>query len=139
MKRQAHRERQPPGGRRPELMDRHGEGRRGEVIDTVAELFRVMAHPSRVRILGLLHGSERDVTELTVKLGLSPANVSQHLALLRSHHLVSARRQGTHIRYSLRDPRMAEVINRMLDILAEDVAHGAELRRAIERVRWQPT
>lgn len=109
--------------------------RRAEVIDTVAELFRVMAHPSRVRILGLLHEGERDVSALTVKLGLSPANVSQHLALLRSHHLVSVRREGTHMRYALRDPRMAEVINRMLDILAEDVAHGAELRRAIEGVR----
>ena len=116
---------------------REAQGRRAEVIDTVAELFRVMAHPSRVRILGLLHGSERDVSDLTAKLGLSPANVSQHLALLRAHHLVSVRRDGTHMRYSLRDSRMAEVINRMLDILAEDVAHGAELRRAIEGVRWR--
>jgi DNA-binding transcriptional ArsR family regulator len=61
--------------------------------------------------------------------------VFQHLALLRSHHLVSVRREGTHMRCALGDPRMAEVINRMLDILAEDVAHGAELRGAIEGVR----
>jgi len=116
-------------------MEKGRQARRAEVIDTVAELFRVMAHPSRVRILGLLHERERDVSQLTVELGLSPANVSQHLALLRSHHLVSGRRHGTHMRYSLRDPRMAEVINRVLDILAEDVAHVATLRRAIERVR----
>jgi ArsR family transcriptional regulator len=113
--------------------------RRAEVIDTVAELFRVLAHPSRVRILALLYEAERDVSELTHHLGLPPANVSQHLALLRSHHLVSGRRAGTHMRYSLRDPRMAEVINRVLDIMAEDVAHGAELRRAIEGVRLRVT
>jgi hypothetical protein len=41
-----------------------------------------MAQPSRVPLLGLLHESERDVPQLTVALGLSPANVSQHLALL---------------------------------------------------------
>ena len=113
--------------------------RRAEVIDTVAELFRVLAHPSRVRILALLHEAERDVSELTQHLGLPPANVSQHLAMLRSHHIVWGRRDGTHMRYSLRDPRMAEVINRALDIMAEDVAHGAELRRAIEGVRLRAT
>ena len=116
-------------------MEHTSRARRAEVIDTVAELFRVMAHPSRLRILGLLHEGERDVSQLTGELGLPSANVSQHLAVLRSHHLVSVRRQGTRMRYSLRDPRMAEVINRALDILAEDVAHVAALRRAIERVR----
>jgi DNA-binding transcriptional ArsR family regulator len=106
-----------------------------QVIDTVAELFRVLAHPSRVRILALLHERECDVSELTTQLGIPPANASQHLALLRAHHLVVVRRAGTHVFYSLRDPRMAEVINRALDILAEDVSHAGEMRRAIARAR----
>ena len=108
---------------------------RAQVLDTVAELFRVLAHPSRVRILTLLHERECDVSELIVQLGIPPANVSQHLAVLRAHHLVAVRRAGTHVFYSLRDPRTAEVINRALDILDEDVAHAGEMRRAIARAR----
>ena len=108
---------------------------RAQVLDTVAELFRVLAHPSRVRIVALLHEEECDVSELTAQLGIPPANVSQHLAVLRAHHLVAVRRAGTHVFYSLRDPRTAEVINRALDILDEDVSHAGEVRRAIARAR----
>jgi ArsR family transcriptional regulator len=112
---------------------------RAQVLDTVAELFRVLAHPSRVRILSLLHEAECDVSELTARLGIPPANVSQHLAALRTHHLVTVRRAGTHVFYSLRDPRLAEVINRALDVLDEDVSHSGELRRAIARARLRGT
>lgn len=112
---------------------------RAQVIDTVAELFRVLAHPSRVRIVARLNEGECDVSALTEELGLPAANVSQHLALLRAHHLVAVRRAGTHVFYSLRDPRTADVINRALDVLAEDISHAGELRRAIARVRLRAT
>jgi ArsR family transcriptional regulator len=105
------------------------------ILTTVADLFRVLAHPNRVRILSLLHERECDVSELTARLGLPPANVSQHLAVLRAHHVVAVRRAGTHVFYSLRDPRMAEVINRALDILDDDVAGAGEVRRALARAR----
>jgi ArsR family transcriptional regulator len=110
-----------------------------QIFTTVAELFRVLAHPSRVCILALLHEGECDVSALTARLGIPPANVSQHLAVLRAHHLVAVRRAGTHVFYSLRDPRTAEVINRALDVLDEDVSHAGEVRRAIARARLRST
>lgn len=105
------------------------------VVQDVARLFGVLGHPTRIQILRLLHEGERDVTGLREALRVAPANVSQHLHALRTHHLVQARREGTHLYYSIRDRRIAEVINVALDVLAEDAARVGELRRAIERVR----
>lgn len=108
---------------------------RKKVIEDVARLFGVLAHPTRVRILAMLHQGEHDVSDLCEHLGVPPANISQHLALLRSHHLVTMRRGGTHVYYGLRDPRVADLINRALDILAEDISQARAIHKAIELVR----
>ena len=108
---------------------------RKKVVEDVAELFGVLAHPTRVRILTLLHQGEFDVSDLSSRLEMPATNVSQHLAILRSHHLVAIRREGTRSYYSIRDPRVGHLINRALDILAEDMSHAAEIQKAIELVR----
>lgn len=108
---------------------------RQKVLEDLAGLLAVLGHPTRLRILALLHGGERDVTALKDELAAPAANVSQHLAILRSHHLVDVRREATRMYYSLRDPRVVDLINRGLDILDQDMAQGSQLRRAIERVR----
>jgi DNA-binding transcriptional ArsR family regulator len=110
---------------------------RQKVVEDLAEVFGVLSHPTRVRILALLHLGEHDVTELREHLGLSAANVSQHLALLRARHLVKMRREGTRVYYSLGDPRVAELINNALDILDEDMSLTGEIRQAIQQVRLQ--
>lgn len=108
---------------------------RQKVVEEMAGLFGVLAHPTRLRIITLLHQGERPVSELKAKLDRPGANVSQHLALLRAHHLVTVRREGTRLYYAIRDARVAQIINCVLDILAEDASHARELRHAIERVR----
>jgi ArsR family transcriptional regulator len=112
---------------------------RQKVLDDLAGLLGVLGHPSRLRILALLHEGERDVTALKDELGIPPANVSQHLAVLRSHHLVDVRREATRMFYSLRDPRVVDLINRGLDILEQDISQAPQVRRAIGRVRIRPS
>jgi len=108
---------------------------RQRVVEDVARLFGVLAHPTRLRIVTLLHQESRDVSSLRDALGVPAANVSQHLALLRSHHVVSMQRKGTHVHYALRDPRVADIINRSLDILDDEVTQGRALHKAIELLR----
>lgn len=108
---------------------------RQQVVQEVARLFGTLGHPTRLRILRALHHGERDVGSLREELGVTPANLSQHLAALRAHHLLAVRREGTHLHYSIRDRRVADLLNLALDVLAEDVAHAGEIKRAIERVR----
>lgn len=111
---------------------------RQRVVEDVARLFGVLAHPTRLRIVTLLHQGEQDVSSLRDALGVPAANVSQHLALLRSQHVVSMQRKGTHIHYTLRDPRVADIINRSLDILDDDASQGRAVHKAIELLRLRP-
>lgn len=72
-------------------------------LEAIADRFRVLAEPNRLRILHLLRGGERSVGELTDALETSQANVSKHLALLRRHDLVARRKEGVVHRYRIAD------------------------------------
>ncbi len=73
----------------------------------MAELFRALGHPDRVRLVEELAGDEKDVNTLCENLGVRQARVSQHLAVLRASHVVQDRRQGRHVLYRLAKPALA--------------------------------
>jgi len=78
-----------------------------------ADLFRVLANPVRIRILETLRaGGELTVGEIQQRVDVEASNVSQHLAILRQHRLVSARRDGTSVWYSV----AATDLYKMLDV-----------------------
>jgi ArsR family transcriptional regulator len=108
---------------------------RQRVVEEVAGTFAALGHPTRLRILSLLRERERDPSELASTLDVAPSGISQHLALLRAHHLVTASREGTRLHYALRDPRVGELLDRGLDLLAGDVADAREVGKAIRLVR----
>ena len=92
--------------------------------DFKAELFKALAHPTRIRILELVAEGERSVGELQLALASEGSSVSQQLAILRMKNLVDTRRAGTTIFYRLRDPQVTELLavaRRMFD------AHVGEL------------
>ena len=69
-----------------------------------AQLFRALGHEIRIRILEELRAGERSVGELQELIGVSGPNVSQHLSVLRGEGIVTARRDGTSVFYSVADP-----------------------------------
>lgn len=75
-----------------------------------AGLFKALAHPVRLRVLELLVGGERSVGDLAGEIGVEVSHLSQQLAILRRTHVVEARRERTTVYYSLRDPRMAQLL-----------------------------
>jgi|SRR5262249_38228907 len=75
-----------------------------------AEIFQGLAHPTRIAIVEALGRGEMSAGRLTEKLGLEQANASQHFAVLRSKQIVTARKEGNQVFYSLRDPALFEVL-----------------------------
>lgn len=75
-----------------------------------AEFFRALAHPLRIRLLEELASGERSVQALQDALGLAQSVVSQQLAVLRNKNLVAARKAGTTVWYSVRDPLIHELL-----------------------------
>jgi ArsR family transcriptional regulator len=79
-----------------------------------AGAFQALAHSTRIAIIELLRDErEVPVSRIHERLGLEQANVSQHLAVLRSRQLVTGRKEGNQVFYSLRDPILGKVLDLM--------------------------
>lgn len=70
--------------------------------------YKILANSKRLEILNLLREQEMPVESLVKELGISKANVSQHLALLRQARLVTVHRVGLNAFYNIIDPRIVE-------------------------------
>lgn len=88
-----------------------------EILDQIAERFRVLSEPARLRILNVLLEGERTVSELVDETGLNQANVSKHLSLLRSFSFVERRKDGLYSIYSVADPSVGVLCEVMCDRL----------------------
>jgi len=83
------------------------------LIDLVAERFRALGEPARLRILSSLRGGEQTVSELVAATALSQANVSKHLQLLHGAGFVERRKEGLNVRYRLADPAVFQLCDLM--------------------------
>jgi len=75
-----------------------------------ADVFQALAHPTRIAIIELLGNRELSAGDLIDELGMEQANVSQHLAVLRSRQLGVNRKVGNQVFYSVRDPILLQVL-----------------------------
>jgi DNA-binding transcriptional ArsR family regulator len=78
--------------------------------DVKADLYRVLAHPMRLRVLEILQTQERSARDLQTLLELDSGAISQHLSALRRQGLVESRREGTSVIYTLTDARVAQLL-----------------------------
>ena len=82
----------------------------------VAELFKALSDPTRVRIIGLLANTELCVGDLCLTLGMSQPAISHQLRVLRNLRLVTARKEGRHVFYTLTDDHIH-------DLFVQGLAH----------------
>jgi len=97
-----------------------------------ANLFRVLGHPARVRVLELLRDGERSVGALQAELGLDSGGTSQHLAALRRIGLVAARREGTSVFYSVEDTRVFDLLATGRELITRRLADQQSLLQELE-------
>jgi ArsR family transcriptional regulator len=76
----------------------------------IAELFRVLGDPLRIRILSLLLGGEKNVSTIAEALNVRPSSVSHHLRNLRQLRLVEVRREGKWMYYSLDGEELRDIL-----------------------------
>jgi len=86
-----------------------------------SEVCKTLANPKRQEILDCLRDKEMTVNELVKKTGNSQANVSQHLAILRAKGIVSARREGIKIYYSLASKKIIEAFDLISQLIKESL------------------
>jgi DNA-binding transcriptional ArsR family regulator len=98
-----------------------------------ATFFRALAHPTRIRILEILTRGGRTVYELQEALALEQPIVSQQLAVLRTHGIVTAEKEGLAVRYTLRDPLIAELLEVARRIFNNHLISTRGLLRELQR------
>ncbi|ASP39755.1 transcriptional regulator [Bacterioplanes sanyensis] len=86
-----------------------------EMLELIAQRFRLLADPMRLKILHQLQQGERSVTELVAATGASQPNVSKHLSTLRSHGMVKRRQQGNLAYFSIGAPFIFDLCNTVCD------------------------
>jgi DNA-binding transcriptional ArsR family regulator len=97
-----------------------------------AQMFKVLGHPVRIRILELLSEGERTVGELQGELQLDSSGTSQHLTALRQQGILDNRRAGTSVYYRLRDPRVTQLLAVAKQILTSQLTDSHALLGELE-------
>lgn len=105
--------------------------KRGEVDERVYELqvriCKAFANSTRLRMLDLLAKRECAVSDLQRELGITTANASQHLAVLKAAGVVTTRREGKQIFCSLTMPEVKHACGLIREVLRAQIRNGREL------------
>jgi DNA-binding transcriptional ArsR family regulator len=100
-----------------------------------AGIFKVLAHPTRIHIVEVLRSTELSVGAILEQVKVEPANLSQHLAVLRQNHLVTTRKRANQVFYSLRDPLLIDVLDAMRKYFQKHFEDSIGLLRQMEQTR----
>jgi DNA-binding transcriptional ArsR family regulator len=92
-----------------------------------ADFFKTLGHPARIRVLELLSEREHSVGEMLPEVGIEATSLSQQLAVLRRAGLVTSRKEGSTVYYSLTSPQVAELLAVARRILTEVLTGQVEL------------
>jgi ArsR family transcriptional regulator, lead/cadmium/zinc/bismuth-responsive transcriptional repressor len=93
----------------------------------LAELFRLLGEPTRLRIVTSCLDGPMSVGEITERVALSQSLVSHHLRLLRAARLLKAGRRGKRVFYSIPDCHVREMLTNMIEHLTEPHEHDDDI------------
>ena len=97
-----------------------------------ASLFQALSHPTRIAVVEVLREGELSARSIQDRLGVEQANLSQHLALLRSRQIVVNRKDGNQVFYSLRNPVLLEVLDIMRRYFHANLTEAIQVLGEIE-------
>lgn len=96
-----------------------------------AEICKALSHPKRLEILDILRSGESAVETIAQKTGMQKSNLSQHLSVLRKARLVTTRRQGLNIFYTLANPAILDACDILRKVLLDSWAESGSIVSAI--------
>ena len=100
-----------------------------QALERVAAYFQALSEPTRLQILNLLRGGERNVGELAQAAGYTSANVSRHLSLLMQQGLVQRESRGTAVYYRIADPDVYALCDLVCGSIARQQERSADEHR----------
>lgn len=104
------------------------------IFKSIAEFFGVLGNVDRVRILALLIEKQRDVNEIHELLNISQPRASQNLKALRLHHIISEKKNGKHVYYSINDNKIADIMEKVFRLKAIELSTDKETEPVLKEL-----
>lgn len=82
-----------------------------ERLQRAADILKTVAHPVRLGIIGFLEGGEQPVARICERIGAPQPSISHHLNLMKARGILSSRRNGSQVIYSVANKNVIEVIH----------------------------
>jgi ArsR family transcriptional regulator len=99
-----------------------------------SDICKTLANPKRQEILDNLRQKDMTVSQLVKKTGISQANLSQHLAILRAKGIVSTSREGINVYYSISNAKIIKALDLISEVLEEaSTSQSDTIKAAIDR------
>jgi DNA-binding transcriptional ArsR family regulator len=106
-----------------------------EIYELHASICQTLSNPKRLEILNTLREKEMSVSQIIKITGLSKANLSQHLAILRQKQIVISRRAGVNIYYRIANPKVTKACDLMREVLYEYLSKEEKLAKKMRSKR----
>jgi len=100
-----------------------------------ASIFQALAHPTRIAIVETLRNGEVSARSIQDSLGIEQANLSQHLAILRSRQIVANRKEGNQVFYSLRNKVLLKVLDMMRQYFQANLTDAVQMLAEVQAER----
>ena len=107
------------------------DGTRKHLFRLKADVMKAAAHPIRLAIIDSLRSGERCVCDITRAVGAGRSNVSRHLAVMTRAGLLSSRKDGLMVYYSLRAPCILRFLSCVEDCLKAQLRENAAILRRL--------
>ena len=106
--------------------------RNPELFHLHADFCKILANPTRLMIMAVLSHGEMNVGELASTCDIALPAVSQHLKILKTHHMVESRKEGQSVFYQATDPRLMEACTLIRTVLLDGMRKRGEIAKMID-------
>lgn len=97
------------------------------ILELKAEVLKVLAQPTRLKILELLRNGERCICEIVPAINGEQSNISRHISLMQKSHLVTTRKDGVKVMVKVRDPKIFEILDSVSLLLKKQIQETGRL------------
>jgi len=96
-----------------------------------AEILRVLAQPTRLKILEFLRSGEKSTYEIVSAIHGEQSNISRHISLIQKNHIVTTRKDGVRLMVKVKDPRVFEILDSISIILRNQMSEQSRLIKSL--------
>jgi len=105
------------------------------IYELHADICKIFSNSKRLEIINTLKDRELSASELIEKIGLSKANLSQHMSVLRSKGVILTRRDGVNIYYRIANPKILQACHLMREVLLEQFREKGKMVSSLRQVK----